>query len=155
MLPSLAFATTTDIPELFNQLFIDKQPEAYELTLCIESAYIGRHTANFVLMSPPLFPLQMWNKYFMAQMVYPALQMMLKHGTVHLGVIFMSPPIDSEFLDNLKREHGLVEVKQAYYITGRKPSKRRCYDDREGALENLPEGGSKRSFREGLSLYIK
>ena len=43
MLPSLAFATPTEIPELFNQLFIELPPEAFDLALYFESTYIGRH----------------------------------------------------------------------------------------------------------------
>ena len=58
MLPSLAFATPTDIPELFNQLFMELPPEAYALALYFYSTYIGRHTANSALMLPPLFQLQ-------------------------------------------------------------------------------------------------
>ena len=50
MLPSLAFAIPTDIPELLNQLFLDLPPEAYDLALYFESTYIGRHTANSALM---------------------------------------------------------------------------------------------------------
>ena len=41
------------------------------------------------------------------------------------------------FLDILKREQDLLEVKQAFCISGRKPSKRKSNTDREKALSTL------------------
>ena len=37
MIPALAFATLTDVPELFNQLFMELPTDAYDLALYIES----------------------------------------------------------------------------------------------------------------------
>ena len=65
MLPALAFATPTDIPDLFNNLFLQIPVEAYDLALYFEATYIGRHPANSPLLSSPLFPMEMWNKHFM------------------------------------------------------------------------------------------
>ena len=42
-IPALAFATSTDVPELFNQLFMELPTDAYDLALYFESTYIGRH----------------------------------------------------------------------------------------------------------------
>ena len=67
MLPALAFATPTDIPELFNSLLLQLPVEAYDLALYFEAIYIGRHIANSSLMSSPLFPMEMWNNHFMVQ----------------------------------------------------------------------------------------
>ena len=115
MLPSLAFATPTDIPELFNQLFIDLPPEAYDLALYFESTYIGRHTANSALMSPPLFPLQMWNQHFMVQNGLPRTTNAVEawHRSFGCHISFHHPSI-WKFLDKLKKEQGLGEVKQAF-----------------------------------------
>ena len=44
MIPALAFVTSTEVPELFNQLFMELPPtDAYDLALYFESTYIGRH----------------------------------------------------------------------------------------------------------------
>ena len=57
MLPALAFATPTDIPEPFNNLCLRLPVEAYDLALYFEATYIGRRIANSPLMSSPLFPI--------------------------------------------------------------------------------------------------
>ena len=43
MIPSLAFATPTDVPHLFSELFATLPPETYDLALYFERTYIGRH----------------------------------------------------------------------------------------------------------------
>ena len=61
------------------------------------------------------------------------------------------------FLTMLKREQGLVEVKQAFYISGRNPSKRRYFEEREKALENLVESyllRPKFEFLRGVSYHF-
>ena len=61
------------------------------------------------------------------------------------------------FLTILKREQGLVEVKQAFYISGRNPSKRRYFEEREKALENLVESyllRPKFEFLRGVSYHF-
>ena len=40
MLPALAFATPTDIPELFNNLFLQLPVEAYDLALYFEATVV-------------------------------------------------------------------------------------------------------------------
>ena len=64
MLPALAFATPTDIPDLFNNLFLQIPVEAYDLELYLEATYIGRHIANSPLLSS-LFPMELRNNHFM------------------------------------------------------------------------------------------
>ena len=41
------------------------------------------------------------------------------------------------FLDVLKKEQDLVEVKQAFCMSGRNPTKRKLYRNREHALKTL------------------
>ena len=62
MLPALAFATPTDIPEIFTKLFLELPPEAYELASYFESTYIGRHIASSIAI-PSMFPIEMWNNH--------------------------------------------------------------------------------------------
>ena len=117
MLPSLAFATPTDIPELFNQLFIDLPPEAYDLALYFESTYIGRHTANSALMSPPLFPLQMWNQHFMVQNGLPRTTNAVEAWHRSFGChISCHHPSIWKFLDKLKKEQGLVGLNRHFAL---------------------------------------
>ena len=61
------------------------------------------------------------------------------------------------FLEKLKKEQALVEVKQAFYISGKKPGKRRCYSERESALENLIKGyltRPKDEFLRGVAYHL-
>ena len=64
MLSALAFATPTDIADLFNELFMELPPEAYELASYFESTYIGRHIASSIAL-PSLFPIEMWNNQYL------------------------------------------------------------------------------------------
>ena len=158
MLPALAFATPTDIPELFNNLFLQLPVEAYDLALYFEATYIGRHIANSPLLSSPLFPMEMWNNHFMVQHGLPrtnnAVEAWHRSFACHMSC---HHPSVWRFLTILKREQGLVEVKQAFYISERNPSKRRYFEEREKVLENLVESYLlrpkflKRSF---LSFYF-
>ena len=158
MLPSLAFATPTDIPELFNQLFMELPLETYDLALYFESTYIGRQIANSTLTIPPLFSLKMWNHHFMVRFGLPrttnAVEAWHRSFGCHMSC---HHPSMWRFLDKLKKEQSLVEVKQAFYITGRKPPKRRCYDERESSLGNLIDGyltRPKDEFLRGVAYYF-
>ena len=42
-----------------------------------------------------------------------------------------------KFLEILKKEQGLVEVKHAFYLSGRNPHRRKSNTDKEKALKNL------------------
>ena len=55
MIPALAFATPTDIPDLFHQLFVQLPSDAYDLALYFESTYIGRHMSNSSVVIPSTF----------------------------------------------------------------------------------------------------
>ena len=84
MLPALAFATPFDIPEIFNDLFLQLPAEAYDLALYFENTYIGRHIAN-----SPLIPHQsfQWKCGIISSWCNMGCQRRitrLRHGTVHL-----------------------------------------------------------------------
>ena len=158
MLPALAFATPTDIPELFNNLFLQLPVEAYDLALYFEATYIGRHIANSPLLSSPLFPMEMWDNHFMVQHGLPrannAVEAWHRSFACHMSCYH---PSVWRFLTILKREQGLVEVKQAFFISGRNPSKRRYFEEREKALENLVESyllRPKFEFLRGVSYHF-
>ena len=42
-----------------------------------------------------------------------------------------------KFIEVLRKEQGLTEIKHAFYLSGRNPAKRKCYTDNEKALRNL------------------
>ena len=117
MLPSLAFATPTDILELFSQLFMELPLEAYDLAQYFESTHIGRQIANSTSTIPPLFSLKMRNHHLMVRFGLPrttnAVEAWHRYFRCHMSC--HSPSI-WRFLDKLK-EQGLVEVD----TIGRKP----------------------------------
>ena len=69
MIPALAFATSTDVPELFNKLFMELPTDAYDLALYFESTYIGRHISDTPIVIPRTFP--MWNNHLMVHYGLP------------------------------------------------------------------------------------
>ena len=84
------------------------------------------------------FPIQMWNQH---HEVTQGIQRKINaveawHRSLNATVGCYHPNI-WRFIDALKREQGLVEVKQAKFIAGDKPTKRRkAYANEEG-LKNL------------------
>ena len=66
MIPALAFAPQSDVPELFNQLMMQLPTESY-----FESTYIGRRLDNSSIVLPSLFPLEMWNNQHSVQQGLP------------------------------------------------------------------------------------
>ena len=59
MIPALAFATPTDIPDLFHQLFVQLPSDAIRRALYLESTYIGRHMPNSYVVITSAFSLDM------------------------------------------------------------------------------------------------
>ena len=71
LIPSIAFATPTYVPDLFSELFATLPPESYGLALDFERTYIGRHMINSPIVVLPLFPVKMWNNHFMVHHILP------------------------------------------------------------------------------------
>ena len=137
MLPALAFATPTDIPELFTELFMEPPPEAYELASYFESTYIGRHIAGSIVI-PSMFPIEMWNNHNLVHHGIPRTTNAVEAW--HRGfnnLMSCQHPSIWKFIEVLKKEQGLTEIKHAFYLSGRNPAKRKCYTDNEKALRNL------------------
>ena len=141
MIPALAFATPTDIPDLFHQLFAQLPSDAYDLALYFESTYIGRHMPNSSVVIPSTFSLDMWNYHMTVHQGLPRTTNAVEgwHRSFSAHVSCHHPSIWT-FLNVLKKEQGLVEIKQAFYLTGRDPLKRKCYADREESLKTLVNG---------------
>ena len=138
LIPSLAFATPTDVPDLFSHLFATLPPESYDLALYFERTYIGRHMNNSPIVVPPLFPVKMWNNHFMVHHSLPrttnSVEAWHRSFTSHMAC---HHPSIWKFVEVLKKEQDLVEIKQAFSISGRNPTKRKLYRDREQALKTL------------------
>ena len=59
-----------------------------------------------------------------------------------------------QFLEIPKKEQDMVEVKQAFCITGRNPTKRKLYRDREQALKTLVDNDlshPRKNFLKGIA----
>ena len=137
MLPALAFATPTDIPELFSEIFIELPAEAYELAAYFESTYVGRYISSSNVV-PSMFPLEMWNNHNLVHQGIPRTTNAVEawHRSFNHLMSCQHPSI-WKFIDIFKKEQGLVEVKHAFYISGRNPHKRSKYTYQERALRNL------------------
>ena len=89
--------------------------EAYDLALYFEATYISKHIANSPLMSPPLFPMEMWNNHFMVQHGLPrtnnTVEAWYRSFACHMSCHHLSI---WRFLTILNREQGLVEVNRHY-----------------------------------------
>ena len=119
LIPFLAFATPTDVPELFSELFATLPPESYDLALYFERTYIGRHMINSPIVVPPLFPVKMWNNHFMVHHSLPRTTIFVEawHRSFTNHMACRNPSI-WKFLEVLKKEQDLVEIKQAFGISG-------------------------------------
>ena len=62
MLPALAFATPTDVLDLFTEVFMELPTEAYDLAIYFEKTYVGRHISSSIHV-PSMFPTEMWNNH--------------------------------------------------------------------------------------------
>ena len=96
--------------------------EAYDLALYFELTYIGRQIANSTFTIQPLFSLKMWNHHFIVRFGLPRIANAVEAWHRSFGChMSCHHPSMWRFLDKLKKEQGLVEVKQAFYTIGRKP----------------------------------
>ena len=96
---------------------------------------------NNSVVIPSTFSLDMWNYHMMVQQGLPRTTNVVEgwHKSFSAHVSCHHPSIWT-FLNVLKEEQGLVEVKQAFYLTGRVPPKRKSFADREELLKTLVNG---------------
>ena len=140
MLPALAFASPFDVRELFPQVIEHINiPEATELALYFERTYVGRTLAGGHV--NPIYPIEMWNHHHEVPIGIPRTTNSIEawHRSYNATIGCHHPNI-WKFIKALMREQGLVEVRQAKYIGGDKPSKRVKNRANEEALLNLVLG---------------
>ena len=138
LLPALAFASPFDVPELFPQVIAQLGiPQAQELALYFEKTYIGRSLPGGTFVEP-LFPVSMWNHHHEVPQGIPRTTNAVEawHRSYNVTIGCHHPNI-WKFLVALKREQGLVEARQAKFLSGEKPTKRSKNRANEDALKTL------------------
>ena len=124
-LPALAFVSPFDVREYFEAVFEElPMPAAQGLVLYFERTYIGRILPGGT-QQEPIFPIEMWNHHHEVPQGIPRTTNAVEawHRSYNATVGCYHPNI-WRFINALKREQGLVEVKQAKFIAGEKPAKR-------------------------------
>ena len=125
MFPALAFAAPFEVPNLFNEVAAHlPTPEADDIIQYFERTYIGR-TLPGGAYQQALFPISMWNYHFDTALGLPRTTNAVEawHRSSNATVGCHHPNV-WKFLSALKREQGLVELRQAKYIAGNQASKR-------------------------------
>ena len=112
-------------------------PQATGLVLYFENTYIGR-TLPGGTYEEALFPIEMWNYHFDTPFGLPRTTNIVEalHRSFDATVGCNHPTI-WKFIASLKREQGLVEVRQAKFIAGAQPPKRVKSQANEQALKEL------------------
>ena len=107
------------------------------LVLYFENTYIGR-TLPVGSCQRALFPIEMWNYQFDTPFGLPRTTNIVEawHRSFNATVGCNHPSI-WKFIASLKREQGLVDVRQAKFIAGAQPPKRIKSQANEQALKEL------------------
>ena len=138
MLPALAFAPPFEVQELFPQVIEQLGiPASVELALYFEATYIGRTVPGGTQLTP-LFPIKMWNHHHDVPQGIPRTTNAVEawHRAYNATIGCHHPNI-WKWINAIRREQGLVEVKQAKFLAGDKPSKRTKNSANEEGLTNL------------------
>ena len=136
-LPALAFVSSHDVREYFETVVGQlPMPKAQGLILYFEQTYIGRTLDG--IYHEPIFPIEMWNQHQEVIQGIPKTTNAVEawHRSYNATIGCYHPNI-WRFIDALKREQGLVEVKHAKFIAGEKPTKRLKNKASEEALKTL------------------
>ena len=135
---ALAFAAPHEVSALFAQVAAQlPSPETDDLILYFERTYVGRMLPSGSYQQP-LFSIQIWNYHFDVAYGLPRTTNAVEawHRSFNATVGCHHPNI-WKFISALKREQGLVEVKQAKYIAGDQPTKCRIVQDNDRVLREL------------------
>ena len=138
MLPALAFAPPFEVQELFPQVIEQLDiPASLELALYFETTYIGRTVSGGTQLAP-LFPIEMWNHHHAVPQGIPRTTNAVEawHRAYNATIGCHHPNV-WKWINAIRREQGLVEVKQAKFLSGDKPSKRTKNSANEDGLTNL------------------
>ena len=124
-LAALAFALPFDVAELFPQVIVELHiPNSAELALYFENTYVGRSLPGGGQVAP-IFPIDIWNHHHDVLQGIPrtanAVEAWHRSYTATIGC---HHPNIWKFISALKQEQGLVEIKQAKFLAGDKPTKR-------------------------------
>ena len=125
LLPALAFAAPHEIPHLFYTVVQQlPMPQATGLVLYFQNTYIERILPGGTYREA-LFPIGVWNYHFETPFGLPRTTNIVEawHRSFNATVGCHHPTV-WKFIGSLKREQGLVEVRQAKFILGAQPSKR-------------------------------
>ena len=138
LLPALAFAPPFDVQTLFPVVVQNlPMPVTEGLVLYFERTYIGR-TLPGGSFQQPIFPIAMWNYHLEALAGYPrttnAVEAWLRSFNSTVGC---NHPTIWKFIQALKLEQGLVEVKQMKFLAGEKPTKRVKWQHQEETHKNI------------------
>ena len=138
LIPALAFAAPHEVPDLFNEVAAQlPTPAADGLMEYFERTYVGRILPGGTYQQP-LFPVEMWNHHFDTAFGLPRTTNAVEtwHRSFNATVGCHHPNI-LKFISALKREQGLVELRQAKYTAGSRPTKRKAAQANEQALRDL------------------
>ena len=124
LLPALAFASPLDVLELFPQVIVQLAiPQAQDFALYFEHTYVGRRLPGGTFVEP-LYPIKMWNHHHQVQQGIPRTTNAVEawHRSYNSTIGCHHPNI-WKFIVALKREQGLVEVKQSKFLSGENQQK--------------------------------
>ena len=156
MIASLAFADPFEVPSLCAEVASQLPTQVDKLIEYFERTYIGRRLPGGAYQQP-LFPIGIWNYHFDTVLRIPRTANAVEawHRSFNCTVRCHYPTI-WKFISALKREQRLVEVRQAKYLAGDQPVKRKGVKDDERALKNLILSYSDRprmEFQRGVSYH--
>ena len=137
-LPALAFVPPLDVHDYFDSVVEQlPMPAAQGLILYFERTYIGRRLPGGFYQEP-IFPIEMWNHHHEVPQGIPRTTNAVEawHRSYNATIGCCHPNI-WRFINALKQEQGLVEVRQAKFIAGEKPTKRRKDKANEEGLKGL------------------
>ena len=138
MIAALAFAAPHEVASLFADVAGQlPTPETDDLIGYFERTYIGR-TLPGGAYRPALFPINMWNHHFDTALGLPRTTNAVEawHRSFKATVGCQHPNF-WKFITALKREQGLVEIRQAKYIAGDRVYKRKTSQANENAFSHL------------------
>lgn len=142
-LAALAFVPEEDVLRSFEELiqseyFIENYDDLQEVIDYFEDTWIGR-LQNNLTRRHPLFPIKIWNCHSASKQGLPKTNNSVEGW--HRGfstLLGVSHPTLWKFIDDLKREQKLNELKIEQYIAGQHPPKsRKIYRDTAQKIEDL------------------
>lgn len=150
-LAALAFVPVQDVVRAFDELmesafFTENEDALRDLTVYFEDSWIGRPGRRGHGRTRPAFPHSLWNVYISALGDLPKTNNAVEgwHRGFHQLLGAYHPTI-WKFIDGLKKEQSLNELKIEQFIAGQPPEPvKRVYRDTAARLKSLVEEYSQR-----------